>query len=74
MTTTKPEPGILWTVAKIAEHTDAPRHKIEYLIDARAIAPIARAGSARVFSADDVERIARELERIAERKGMGDES
>jgi hypothetical protein len=60
----------LWTVARIASSLDVDRHRIEYLIDARGIEPIDRAGVARVFAASDVDRIAREIARIdAERRG-----
>lgn len=60
----------LWTVARIASHLGVDRHRIEYLIDARGIKPIARAGIARIFAPADVDRLAREIEKInAEREG-----
>lgn len=60
----------LWTVARIATHLGVDRHRIEYLIDARGIKPIARAGIARIFAPADVDRLAREITRInAEREG-----
>jgi predicted transcriptional regulator len=60
----------LWTVARIASHLGVDRHRIEYLIDARGIRPIARAGIARIFAPADVDRLAREIEKInAEREG-----
>ncbi len=60
----------LWTVARIATHLGVDRHRIEYLIDARGIKPIARAGIARIFAPADVDRLAREIERInTEREG-----
>lgn len=60
----------LWTVARIASHLGVDRHRIEYLIDAREIKPIARAGIARIFAPVDVDRLAREIEKInAEREG-----
>ena len=60
----------LWTVARIATHLGVDRHRIEYLIDARGIKPIARAGIARIFAPADVERLAREISKInAEREG-----
>jgi predicted transcriptional regulator len=60
----------LWTVARIASHLGVDRHRIEYLIDAREIKPIARAGIARIFAPSDVDRLAREIEKIdAEREG-----
>ncbi len=67
----KPE-NTLWTVARIAAHLRVDRHRIEYLIDARGIEPIARAGIARIFSPADVDRLACEIEKIdAERQGGG---
>ena len=61
----------LWTVARIAEHLEVARHRVEYVIDSRCIAPIARAGIARVFDRRDVDRIAHELRRIeADREGV----
>lgn len=60
----------LWTVARIASHLGVDRHRIEYLIDARGIKPIARAGIARIFAPADVDRLAREIVKInAEREG-----
>ena len=60
----------LWTVARIASHLGVDRHRIEYLIDARGITPIARAGIARIFTPTDVDLLAREIERInTEREG-----
>lgn len=60
----------LWTVARIASHLGVDRHRIEYLIEARGITPIARAGIARIFAPADVERLAREIEKInVEREG-----
>lgn len=65
----KPE-STLWTVARIAAHLSVDRHRIEYLIDARGIEPIARAGIARIFAPADVDRLEREIKKIdAERHG-----
>lgn len=59
----------LWTVARIAEHFEVARHRVEYIIDTRCITPIDRAGIARVFDARGVHRIGQELRRIvAERE------
>ena len=61
----------LWTVARIAEHLDLARHRVEYVIDSRGITPIGRAGIARVFDRRDVDLIAHELRRIeADREGV----
>ena len=54
----------LWTVARIAEHLAVNRHRVEYVIDSRKIAPQDRAGIARVFHRRDVDLIAREIERM----------
>ena len=60
----------IWTVARIAEHLGVARHRVEYVIDSRCLAPIARAGIARLFDRQDVDLIAHELRRIqAEREG-----
>ena len=61
----------LWTVARIAEHQNVARHRVEYVIDSREITPIGRAGIARVFARRDVNFIGHELRRIeADRKGV----
>ena len=63
--------GTLWTVARIAEHLNQARHRVEYVINSRGITPIDRAGIARVFDRRDVDLIADELKRIdADREGV----
>jgi hypothetical protein len=52
------------TIGVIAERLGRPLHKIEYIIKARKIWGIGRAGNARLFSEDDVRLIALELQRI----------
>ena len=65
----KPE-NTLWTVARIAAYLGVDRHRIEYLIDARGIKPIARAGIARIFAPADVDRLTHEIAKInADREG-----
>ncbi len=60
----------LWTVARIAAHLSVDRHRIEYLINARGIQPVARAGIARIFAPADVKRLTREIQKIdSERQG-----
>ena len=49
------------TVGVIAHELGVPLHRVEYIIRARGIAPVGRAGNARVFSDADVQRIAAEL-------------
>ena len=60
----------IFTVGVIAERLRQPLHKVEYVIRARQIKPLGRAGNARVFSLAAVERISSELERI-ERERVG---
>lgn len=57
------------TVGAIAERLNEPLHRIEYVIRARGIVPISRAGNARIFSDTDVQFIASELRRIDEERG-----
>ena len=58
------QPDTIWTVARIAEHLEVSRHRVEYIIESRAIRPRGTAGIARVFGSDEVDRIAAELDRI----------
>lgn len=51
-----------WTTTAIAEHFGVARHKIEYLVKSRRVEGLGRAGNARLFSGDDVERFGRELQ------------
>ena len=54
------------TVGVIANRVDKPVHRIAYVIRSRGIAPMAKAGNARVFSEEAVQRIAAELRQIDE--------
>ena len=61
----------IWTVARIADHLEVARHRVEYVIDTRGIKPIDRAGIARVFDGRDVDLIGNALRRIdADREGV----
>jgi hypothetical protein len=61
----------LWTVARIAEHANVARHRVEYVIDTRGITPLGSAGIARVFHSHDADAIIEELRRIeAIRQGV----
>lgn len=62
-------PPIVPTVGEIARRLDEPIHRIEYVIRSRRIAPTGIAGNVRVFTDDDVDRIAQELHRIEVEKG-----
>jgi len=52
------------TVGVIASRLGLPVHRVEYLIRARGIKPIGRAGTARIFSEEAVQAIAAEAQRI----------
>jgi DNA-binding transcriptional MerR regulator len=58
------------TVGEIARRNGVSVHKVEYVIRSRNMQPAARAGNARVFGAEDVERIGAELRCIAAEKEM----
>ncbi len=49
------------TVGEIARRLGEPVHRVEYVIRARGLKPVAWAGHARVFAEADVDRIAAEL-------------
>jgi DNA-binding transcriptional MerR regulator len=57
------------TVGEIARLTNEPIHRIEYLIRSRNIQPVQRAGNLRVFSADDLAILKKEIKQINLRKG-----
>jgi len=59
----------LASVGEIARRLGEPVWRIEYLIRARNISPIGRAGNARIFSEEAVSFIASELRRIDREKG-----
>ena len=59
------------TVGEIARRLNLPLHRVEYVIGARNIQPVGRAGNSRVFSEAAVDRIASECRRMdAERTGI----
>ena len=55
------------TLGVIAKELDCPIHKIEYLIRARRIEPVQRAGNLRVFSPSVLDVLRRELDAISQR-------
>jgi hypothetical protein len=57
-------PPIVPTVGEIARREGVPIHRVEYLIRARDIRPIGRAGSAFIYSEADADLITAELRRI----------
>lgn len=60
-----------WTVATIAADLGVPRHRVEYVVETRGLRPRAWAGHTRLFSADDVEQIRLELDRIRQDRREG---
>jgi DNA-binding transcriptional MerR regulator len=57
-------PSPMPTVGEIARRLNEPVHRIEYVLRTRNIKPTGLAGNARVYTDDDVERIADELARM----------
>jgi DNA-binding transcriptional MerR regulator len=55
---------MLLTVGEIARQLGEPIHRVEYLVRARNLQPVSRAGIARVFTQADVQLIASEIRRI----------
>ena len=58
------------TVGAIARRLGEPVHRIQYVIASRGIQPISKAGSCYVYSEAAVARIASELRRIDEERGV----
>jgi hypothetical protein len=56
------------TVGEIARRLDEPVHRIEYILRTRDIRPSGMAGHCRVYTEEDIERIAAELQCIDIRK------
>ena len=61
------------TVGEIGRRLGQPVHRVEYVVRARHIRPISRAGNARVFADADVQLIAGELRRIDLERGASRE-
>jgi len=59
---------VFFTVGTIANGLEEPLHRVEYVIRARNIKAIGKAGNSRVFSEAAVARIASELRRIDEER------
>lgn len=57
-------PPTVPTVGEIARREGVPVHRVEYLIRARGIRPVGRAGSAFIYAEADADRITAELRRI----------
>lgn len=56
------------TIGEIARRLGVSNHRVEYVIRTRDIRPCGWAGNARVFSEEDVERVADEISRIQEER------
>lgn len=56
------------TVGRIARRLGVPVHRVEYIIQSRAIAPVAFAGRLRLFDREAVARIRHELNTIDARR------
>ncbi len=59
------------TVGEIARRLAEPVHRVEYILRTRNIRPSGIAGNSRVYTEEDVERIAAELQGINARKDGG---
>jgi DNA-binding transcriptional MerR regulator len=55
-------------VGEIARRLGAPVHRIEYVLRTRGIEPVGTAGNSRVYTEDDLARVAEELRLIDGRK------
>lgn len=56
-----PIPEKALTVGEIARRLKVPIHRVEYIIRARQVEPMVRAGICRVFTESDFDRIAHAL-------------
>jgi hypothetical protein len=54
----------LVTVGQIAQELNEPLHRIEYVLRTRDISPCGIAGNCRVYTEEDIERVAMELRNI----------
>ena len=52
------------TIGEISRRLGQPVHRVEWIIRARNVRPVQRAGNCRIFSQEDVDYIAAELRRI----------
>jgi len=57
------------TIGDIVKQTGQPFHRIQYFLKALKIKPQCRIGQARVFTAQDAERIKTYIERLDAEKG-----
>lgn len=56
------------TAGQIADHLGVRLHKVEYVLKARRVAPIGRAGNIRLFDRSVVALVAQELNLMAARR------
>jgi hypothetical protein len=62
---------LIWTIGGIGRRLNEPLHRVDYAIKSRGIRPSAVIGNARVFTEDDVARIAAALRDIAAKREGG---
>ncbi len=62
------------TVGEIARRLRTPVHRIAYVVRTRGLRPVAWAGNARIFTEQDVARIASELQQINEDRAAATEA
>ncbi len=60
------------SLGEIAERLNVPIHRIEYVIRSREIKPLLVAGGRHFYSEAQVQRIASEIRRIDEERGVQD--
>ena len=60
------------TVGQIALRLGCPVHWVEYLVRARGIRPVRKAGNARIFRESDIAYLVSELRRNHNNRGKGD--
>ena len=60
------------SLGEIARRLNVPIHRVEYVIRSRNIKPLLVAGGRRFYSGSQVQRIASEIRRIDEEKGVND--
>lgn len=61
-------PEQLNTVGVIAAKLGVPVHRVEYILRARTIEPVSRAGGLRIFTPEQAEQIADDLRHVDDRE------
>ena len=60
---------MLFGVGDLARRLNQPRHRLEYVLTSRRIHPALRIGGRRLFTAEQADQIAAELEQMDARRG-----